>query len=224
MFRCSSYMCANTDVPSFVSGRYLAIFDPHCRFLPGLAADNPGKRIDFVANPVADDFPDQVRSLKEKTLVNNSVMSITRNSMAAAWLQLIKLRSLMPSSQPAGMSLRAGSDLNLVILSRQSRCLQLEMQYFPFTRSLTPTRRLAATCGRASRARCSASRCVLRCSPPTAASPSRCTPDPCILAVRPLPKPVVIPLILGSTLFCFFQMRSAALATHSRISQQVRLQ
>ncbi len=55
---------SNTDVPSFVSGRHLAIFDPHCKFLPGLAAENPGKRIDFVANPVADNFPDQARNLR----------------------------------------------------------------------------------------------------------------------------------------------------------------
>ena len=36
-----------------------AIFDPHCRFLPALSAANPGKRIDFVANPVAQQHPDQ---------------------------------------------------------------------------------------------------------------------------------------------------------------------
>lgn len=57
-------LCAcHADVPSFVSGRHLAIFDPHCSFLPGLAADNPGKRIDFVANPLGQEFRDQVGSL-----------------------------------------------------------------------------------------------------------------------------------------------------------------
>ena len=38
-----------TDVPSFVSGRHVVYFDPHCAFLPNISALNPGKRIDFVA-------------------------------------------------------------------------------------------------------------------------------------------------------------------------------
>lgn len=38
-----------TDVPSFVSGRHIVLFDPHCTFLPSISALNPGKRIDFVA-------------------------------------------------------------------------------------------------------------------------------------------------------------------------------
>ena len=48
-----------TDVVSFVSGRNLAIFDPHCSVLPSITAAEPGKRIDFVGNPVGDEYPDQ---------------------------------------------------------------------------------------------------------------------------------------------------------------------
>ena len=48
-----------SDVVSFVSGRHLVIFDPHCTALPGVSATDPGKRIDFVASRVADANPDQ---------------------------------------------------------------------------------------------------------------------------------------------------------------------
>ncbi|EFJ44918.1 hypothetical protein VOLCADRAFT_118510 [Volvox carteri f. nagariensis] len=50
-----------TDVPSFVSGRHLVIFDPHCRHLPNISSTNPGKRIDFVQyGDVAAQYADQV--------------------------------------------------------------------------------------------------------------------------------------------------------------------
>jgi sacsin len=37
-----------TDVPSFVSGSHLVIFDPHCTHLPNISSANPGKKINFV--------------------------------------------------------------------------------------------------------------------------------------------------------------------------------
>ena len=49
---------------SFVSGRNLAIFDPHCSALPSLSSADPGRRIDFVASRVADAHPDQVKPYK----------------------------------------------------------------------------------------------------------------------------------------------------------------
>lgn len=39
-----------TDVPSFVSGEHLVIFDPHCKHLPAISAANPGKKINFVTH------------------------------------------------------------------------------------------------------------------------------------------------------------------------------
>lgn len=39
-----------SDLPSFVSGRYVVLFDPHCKFLPQMNSANPGKRIDFVSS------------------------------------------------------------------------------------------------------------------------------------------------------------------------------
>ena len=48
-----------SDVVSFVSGRHLVIFDPHCTALPAVSAADPGKRIDFVASRVGDENPDQ---------------------------------------------------------------------------------------------------------------------------------------------------------------------
>ena len=48
-----------TDMPSFVSGRHIVFFDPHCKFLPNISAANPGKRIDFVTNDVLGQHGDQ---------------------------------------------------------------------------------------------------------------------------------------------------------------------
>jgi sacsin len=48
-----------TDMPSFVSGRHIVFFDPHCKFLPNVSAANPGKRIDFVTNDILTQHTDQ---------------------------------------------------------------------------------------------------------------------------------------------------------------------
>eukprot|EP00884_Botryococcus_braunii_P020225 jgi/Botrbrau1/6887/Bobra.67_3s0006.1 len=48
-----------TDLPTFVSGRHLVMFDPHCAFLPNVSASNPGKKIDFVTSKVLESHPDQ---------------------------------------------------------------------------------------------------------------------------------------------------------------------
>ena len=72
-----------TDLPSFVSGRYIAFFDPHCevrergcvarpprltqsvaQYLPNISAANPGKRIDFVTHAVAAAHADQFSPYK----------------------------------------------------------------------------------------------------------------------------------------------------------------
>lgn len=42
-----------TDLPSFVSGRHMVIFDPHCTHVPNISSTNPGKKIDFVTNSEA---------------------------------------------------------------------------------------------------------------------------------------------------------------------------
>lgn len=46
-----------TDLPAFVSGKYLVLFDPHCSILPNASAANPGKRIDFTASNFAASAP-----------------------------------------------------------------------------------------------------------------------------------------------------------------------
>ena len=56
-----------TDVVSFVSGRNLAIFDPHCTVLPSISSAEPGKRIDFVASHAADEHPDQFEPYQART-------------------------------------------------------------------------------------------------------------------------------------------------------------
>jgi sacsin len=40
-----------TDLPSFVSGRALVMFDPQAKYLPDVDPSNPGKLMDFVAFP-----------------------------------------------------------------------------------------------------------------------------------------------------------------------------
>lgn len=36
-----------TDVPSFVSGDHIVMFDPHARYLPGISPAQPGLKIAF---------------------------------------------------------------------------------------------------------------------------------------------------------------------------------
>ena len=50
-----------TDVPSFVSGSHIVIFDPHARYLPGASPSSPGLKILFEGEPFLDQFPDQFR-------------------------------------------------------------------------------------------------------------------------------------------------------------------
>lgn len=50
-----------TDLPSFVSGRHLVIFDPHCKHIPNISSSNPGKKIDLISHPEAvQQFRDQL--------------------------------------------------------------------------------------------------------------------------------------------------------------------
>ncbi|CDP11009.1 unnamed protein product [Coffea canephora] len=48
-----------TDVPSFVSGENIVMFDPHACNLPGISPSHPGLRIKFVGRRVLEQFPDQ---------------------------------------------------------------------------------------------------------------------------------------------------------------------
>ncbi|GJP36737.1 hypothetical protein CLOM_g21211 [Closterium sp. NIES-68] len=50
-----------TDVPGFVSGQNLVIFDPHASNLPGITPSHPGLKISFVGRGLPDQFPDQFR-------------------------------------------------------------------------------------------------------------------------------------------------------------------
>ncbi len=49
-----------TDLPTFVSGNHLVLFDPHVRHLPNISSSNPGKKINFVENPIPAEYDDQV--------------------------------------------------------------------------------------------------------------------------------------------------------------------
>ncbi|TKY69100.1 Sacsin protein [Spatholobus suberectus] len=48
-----------TDLPSFVSGKYVVLFDPQSVYLPRVSAANPGKRIDFTGSSVLSSYRDQ---------------------------------------------------------------------------------------------------------------------------------------------------------------------
>ncbi|KAJ4822812.1 hypothetical protein Tsubulata_015814 [Turnera subulata] len=48
-----------TDVPTFVSGENIVMFDPHASNLPGISPSHPGLRIKFVGRKILEQFPDQ---------------------------------------------------------------------------------------------------------------------------------------------------------------------
>ncbi|CAI9097022.1 OLC1v1033309C2 [Oldenlandia corymbosa var. corymbosa] len=48
-----------TDVPSFVSGENIVMFDPHAANLPGISPSHPGLRIKFIGRRILEQFPDQ---------------------------------------------------------------------------------------------------------------------------------------------------------------------
>ncbi|KAK8493331.1 hypothetical protein V6N12_000543 [Hibiscus sabdariffa] len=48
-----------TDIPAFVSGENIVMFDPHASNLPGISPSHPGLRIKFVGRKVLEQFPDQ---------------------------------------------------------------------------------------------------------------------------------------------------------------------
>lgn len=48
-----------TDIPTFVSGENVVMFDPHASYLPGISPSHPGLRIKFVGRGILDQFPDQ---------------------------------------------------------------------------------------------------------------------------------------------------------------------
>ncbi|XVF66987.1 hypothetical protein PTKIN_Ptkin10aG0083900 [Pterospermum kingtungense] len=48
-----------TDIPTFVSGENIVMFDPHASNLPGISPSHPGLRIKFVGRKVLEQFPDQ---------------------------------------------------------------------------------------------------------------------------------------------------------------------
>ncbi|KAK4746859.1 hypothetical protein SAY87_025896 [Trapa incisa] len=48
-----------TDLPSFVSGKYVVLFDPQGSYLPNVSSANPGKRIDFVSSSAISAYNDQ---------------------------------------------------------------------------------------------------------------------------------------------------------------------
>ncbi|KAK7310408.1 hypothetical protein RJT34_07912 [Clitoria ternatea] len=52
-----------TDIPMFVSGENIVMFDPHANNLPGISPSHPGLRIKFVGRQILDQFPDQFSSL-----------------------------------------------------------------------------------------------------------------------------------------------------------------
>ncbi|KAK7407784.1 hypothetical protein VNO78_09866 [Psophocarpus tetragonolobus] len=48
-----------TDIPMFVSGENIVMFDPHASNLPGISPSHPGLRIKFVGQQILEQFPDQ---------------------------------------------------------------------------------------------------------------------------------------------------------------------
>ena len=66
------WRCHRADVPSFVTGDSLVVFDPHTSYIPGATVNQPGIRIRFAAQDkgrpssqrsLAAQFPDQVTAV-----------------------------------------------------------------------------------------------------------------------------------------------------------------
>jgi sacsin len=56
-----------TELPTFVSGRHVAMFDPQAKYLPNVNPANPGKKIDFldkVHRQVLQTYADQFKPLR----------------------------------------------------------------------------------------------------------------------------------------------------------------
>ncbi|KAJ1427629.1 Sacsin [Sesbania bispinosa] len=51
------------NIPMFVSGENIVMFDPHANNLPGISPSHPGLRIKFVGRQILEQFPDQFSSL-----------------------------------------------------------------------------------------------------------------------------------------------------------------
>lgn len=49
-----------TDVPSFVSGDHLVMFDPHSKYVPGATDTSRGIKICFASSELVQQFPDQM--------------------------------------------------------------------------------------------------------------------------------------------------------------------
>lgn len=49
-----------TDIPGFISGGNLVMFDPHASHLPGITPSHPGLKISFVGRGLLEQFPDQL--------------------------------------------------------------------------------------------------------------------------------------------------------------------
>lgn len=48
-----------TDLPSFVSHKYVVLFDPQGAYLPNVSAANPGKRLEYVSSSAISLYKDQ---------------------------------------------------------------------------------------------------------------------------------------------------------------------
>ncbi|CAM9839484.1 unnamed protein product, partial [Choristocarpus tenellus] len=48
-----------TDLPSFVTGDHLVVFDPHTKYLPGATSSQPGIKVRFADTDLLAQFPDQ---------------------------------------------------------------------------------------------------------------------------------------------------------------------
>lgn len=61
-FNCTYHL---TEVPAFVSGRFVVMFDPQACYLPNVNPSNPGKMIDFLRHrQLVEGYPDQFLPLE----------------------------------------------------------------------------------------------------------------------------------------------------------------
>jgi hypothetical protein len=89
-----------TDLPSFISSKYLVMLDPQARFLPNVNPSNPGKMVDFISNPaIVSQFPDQftpyeIDGLKWNKTFNGTLFRLPLRTPEQAATSLLSKRAL----------------------------------------------------------------------------------------------------------------------------------
>jgi sacsin len=122
-----------SDVPTFVSGDYFVLFDPHHCNVPGTSAAHPGLRIKFSGGMLRQNFPDQCAPLcffgcSMTETYNGTLFRFPLRTDATAARSEIKQEPYSPAAAMALLtSFREGATRTLLFLKnvRRVNCMVL---------------------------------------------------------------------------------------------------